>query len=310
MTSSGRLGRHLHLGRLAVARALRHGRDRVAVRRRVAHRDQVDDEHQVLVGADALRRAAVLAVGLGGGDDDLAALAHLHAGHAGLEAGDQLALAEADRERLAVLERVREDLAVVGRRADQVDRQVLVGAGLAGVLLGLVDRGRGRGLLDLHAGFGLGHVVRPAVDVADRAALPSFTTLPPRSSELPHAPRRRVKARAPRPMVRRGLSRARRVVADEAAEGAVLDMGSNPNQGRPAHPGRRRCRDSPEREGPRLEVEQEALALHAAAVAREAAVRPDHPVARDDDRDRVPAVGQADGPEPVGGADARAATSP
>src|SRR5512145_1148216 len=45
---------------------------------------------------------------------------------------------------------------------------------------------------------------------------------------------------------------------------------------------------------PALEVEEEALALQAAAVAGEAAGRPDDPVAGHDDADRVAPVGQAD----------------
>src|SRR5918994_2772204 len=45
----------------------------------------------------------------------------------------------------------------------------------------------------------------------------------------------------------------------------------------------------------RLELEQDALALEPAAVAGEGAVRADHAVARHDDRDRVAAVGEADG---------------
>src|SRR3984957_11949606 len=42
-----------------------------------------------------------------------------------------------------------------------------------------------------------------------------------------------------------------------------------------------------------LEAEQRFLAFQAAAVAGEAAVAADHPVARHDDRDRVGAVSQA-----------------
>src|SRR5690349_15005589 len=43
-----------------------------------------------------------------------------------------------------------------------------------------------------------------------------------------------------------------------------------------------------------LKREQEPLAVQAAAVAGQAAASADHPVTRDHDRDRVPAVGQAD----------------
>lgn len=42
-----------------------------------------------------------------------------------------------------------------------------------------------------------------------------------------------------------------------------------------------------------FQVQQGAFALQAAAVAREAAVRADHPVARHDDRDRVMPIGQS-----------------
>src|SRR6266849_8997975 len=45
---------------------------------------------------------------------------------------------------------------------------------------------------------------------------------------------------------------------------------------------------------PLLEREQEPLAVHPAAVASQAAVGADHPMAGDHDRDRVPAVCQAD----------------
>ena len=45
-----------------------------------------------------------------------------------------------------------------------------------------------------------------------------------------------------------------------------------------------------------LELEQEPLALDAARVPGQLAARADHPVAGDDDRDRVPAVGRPDGP--------------
>src|SRR4051795_3982961 len=44
-----------------------------------------------------------------------------------------------------------------------------------------------------------------------------------------------------------------------------------------------------------LDLEQGLLALDAAGVAGQRAVGTDHAVARDDDRDRVAAVGQADG---------------
>src|SRR3954451_5800596 len=54
-----------------------------------------------------------------------------------------------------------------------------------------------------------------------------------------------------------------------------------------------------EREHPGLEVEQVPLAVQPAAVAGEAAVRADDPVAGHDDRDRVAAVGGADRPRPV-----------
>ena len=54
-------------------------------------------------------------------------------------------------------------------------------------------------------------------------------------------------------------------------------------------------------EGVLLELEQGLLAVHAAAVAGEAAVRPDHAVARDHDRHRVAAVGQAHGARAVTG---------
>src|SRR5204862_290777 len=50
-----------------------------------------------------------------------------------------------------------------------------------------------------------------------------------------------------------------------------------------------------QREHARLEVEQRALALETAAVAGEAPVGADDAMARHDDRDRVAAVGVADG---------------
>src|SRR5262245_48284950 len=45
-----------------------------------------------------------------------------------------------------------------------------------------------------------------------------------------------------------------------------------------------------------LDLEQRLLALDAAGVPGQGAVGSDHPVARDDDRDRVAAVGESDGP--------------
>ena len=56
-------------------------------------------------------------------------------------------------------------------------------------------------------------------------------------------------------------------------------------------PPRNRRRPEP---APALQLEQEPLALDAARVAGELPARTDHPVARDDDRDRVPPVGHAD----------------
>src|SRR2546423_6701304 len=53
-----------------------------------------------------------------------------------------------------------------------------------------------------------------------------------------------------------------------------------------------------------LEVQQRALAVEAAAEARERAVGADHAVARDDHRDRVAAVGEADGADGPGVAEA------
>ena len=73
-----------------------------------------------------------------------------------------------------------------------------------------------------------------------------------------------------------------------------------------------RCRRRPQagrglRTGRPARARAALLALEPAGVAGERAVGPDHPVARDHDRDRVAAVGQADGPrrgvglaEPVG----------
>src|SRR5688572_30057342 len=51
---------------------------------------------------------------------------------------------------------------------------------------------------------------------------------------------------------------------------------------------------SEQRELTRLERQQGALAVQPAAVAGQRSVRPDHPVARDDDRDRRAADGRAD----------------
>src|SRR5258708_17326826 len=51
-------------------------------------------------------------------------------------------------------------------------------------------------------------------------------------------------------------------------------------------------------------LEQPLLAIEAAAIPREPAVRADHPVARDDHGDRIGTVGRADGPDRGGIADA------
>jgi hypothetical protein len=61
----------------------------------------------------------------------------------------------------------------------------------------------------------------------------------------------------------------------------------------------------PERQpsGPLFEVEQQALAVETAAVAGQGAGGADHPVAGEDDRDRVAAVGHADGPARAGTAE-------
>src|SRR5439155_27373352 len=50
-----------------------------------------------------------------------------------------------------------------------------------------------------------------------------------------------------------------------------------------------------ERQGGPFVLQQPALAVQAAAEARELAARADHPVAGDDDGDRVLSVGRADG---------------
>ena len=54
-----------------------------------------------------------------------------------------------------------------------------------------------------------------------------------------------------------------------------------------------------------LQFEQGAFAIEPAAVSGEAAVRPDHPMARHDDADRIVAVGQSDRAKRAGRSDLR-----
>src|SRR5206468_6652373 len=66
----------------------------------------------------------------------------------------------------------------------------------------------------------------------------------------------------------------------------------------PLSPGRGsavRCEERQWPQGPALEGEKRGLHGETTSVAGEAAVRTDHAMAGDDDRDRVPAVGGADG---------------
>src|SRR3954447_16070489 len=65
-----------------------------------AHAEQVDDEHERLAGRDGAAGAAVAVPQLRG-DGQPPAAAHPHAGHAAVPAGDDLAGAEAEAERLA-----------------------------------------------------------------------------------------------------------------------------------------------------------------------------------------------------------------
>src|SRR3954451_24216744 len=111
----------------------------------LADAEQVDDEDQRLVGADRAARAA-LAVGEVRRDRDPAPAADLHARDPLVPARDDLALAEAELERVAAVPGGVELLAVLPRHADVVDlddlaRDRLVAGALDDVLdLELVGR--------------------------------------------------------------------------------------------------------------------------------------------------------------------------
>ena len=124
---------------LPTGRALGGGRDDrvgVAVLRRLAHRHQIDHEHQGLVGADALGDVAVDPVGLGGGDGELPTPTHAELGQAGLEAGDQLPLPELGGDGSVFVEGVHEHRAVGRLGAHHVEREVGLRLRLARLLTG------------------------------------------------------------------------------------------------------------------------------------------------------------------------------
>src|SRR5688500_17134783 len=120
-----------------------------------AHLEQVDDEDQGLVRADHRRRAPA-AVGQGRRDGELTATAHLHAGHALVPSGDDLALAQLEGEGLATVPRRVELLAGLVRHTDVVHGHALAGDGFSAVADGEVvglELGTDRSIGDLDVGL-------------------------------------------------------------------------------------------------------------------------------------------------------------
>src|SRR4051794_23168636 len=99
-----------------------------------AHADEVHDEHERLVGPDDAARSA-LAVGELRRDRDPPPAADAHPDDAVVPALDDLALAEAELERVAAIPRRVELRAVLPRHADVVDLDDLAGDGLVAVAL-------------------------------------------------------------------------------------------------------------------------------------------------------------------------------
>src|SRR5439155_1926174 len=88
------------------------------------HRQQVDDEHQRLMGLDHAACPA-RSIRHRGGDRELAPAADLHALDAGIPAGDDLTLSELELERLAAVPGCVELFARGERNADIVDGHLL-----------------------------------------------------------------------------------------------------------------------------------------------------------------------------------------
>src|SRR5262245_20520251 len=97
-----------------------------------AHADEIHHEHERLARPDHAAGAA-LAVGEVGRDRDAPAPADLHPRHAAVPAGDDLALAELELERVAAVPARVELAAVLPRHADVVDLDDLAGLGLVAV---------------------------------------------------------------------------------------------------------------------------------------------------------------------------------